>query len=87
MKTETHTPGPWIADVQLYVRTADGQIIARCAATLGKYELEKINARLIAATPDLLRALKEAVEIIESEWPGEFKAGRAAITKATGEPK
>lgn len=45
---------------------------------------DRANARLMAAAPELLEALKEACEQIESEWPGEFTLGRAAIAKATG---
>ena len=63
-----HTPGPW--DIQdplgggsrnkwIY---ADGLFIAEVD---GEREEAEANGRLIAAAPDLLAALKDAVEYIE----------------------
>lgn len=46
--------------------------------------MQVANGRLIAAAPELLQALKEAVEIIEGEFPGTWQVGRAAIAKAEG---
>ena len=72
-----HTPGPWIVtgphDVP-WVSTCDHRTIL--PQTMA-------DARLIAAAPDLLEALKDAVEIIEGTG---LDAGvqRAAIVKATG---
>lgn len=86
------TPGPWKADSRLHVRAAGDQVIARCYATLGKYELEEPNARLIAAAPELLDALQpfvahnsdaETITIIVRT--ADVKRARAAIAKATGE--
>ena len=48
------------------------------------------NARLIAAAPDLLYALEEALHLIETLTPLEgstVRIVRAAIAKATGEPQ
>lgn len=42
------------------------------------------NARLIAAAPDLLAALKEAVEIIDNCTPYDAGKARDAIDKAEG---
>ncbi len=53
-----HTPGPWTPQTGLTVRAADGRLVARCAGTLGKYELEKANVHLIAAAPAMLAALR-----------------------------
>ena len=63
-----HTPGPWIAgngkkgtpaETSVYAEIKDIQVkIAWCDATLG-YPHCVANARLIAAAPDLLRALQE----------------------------
>jgi hypothetical protein len=50
------------------------------------------NARLIAAAPDLLAALKRLIEVNETEagddvrqWAAAMLAAHAAIEKATGE--
>lgn len=47
------------------------------------------NARLIAAAPELLEALKAALELLEREFPnpapnGQIVKARAAIAKAEG---
>lgn len=62
-----HTPGPW--DVQDPLGGgpnewifADGLYIAEVD---GEREEADANARLIAAAPDLLAALKDAVEYLE----------------------
>jgi capsular polysaccharide biosynthesis protein len=90
-----HTPGPW----NLYPNNAsdwvvrkmfpDGQEsheIARCQSGVD-------NARLIAAAPDLLAALKMAVSALERsdyiQMDGDsvdvIDVSRAAIAKAVGE--
>ena len=61
--------------------------IAICADFPGDGEVEA-NARLIAAAPDLLYALEEALHLIETLTPLEgstVRIVRAAIAKATGE--
>ena len=88
------TPGPWDYDAE------DFEIYA--LETFETLELTEPNARLIAAAPDLLGALKPLAEceIIEADTPlpntdsaryfitmGEIRAARAAISKATGEAK
>jgi len=98
-----HTPSPWHlmetepgidADMDVFTTTpryAGGKgLIARV--------VDADDARLIAAAPDLLKALIELVDDLGT--PGEFldpnedgiqadlmKAARAAISKATGESK
>lgn len=65
MEAVKHTPGPWEAR-SLYIRTLNGQVVARCHGTLGKFELEEPNARLIAAAPellDVLRCIRERLEL------------------------
>lgn len=62
--TTTHTPGPWTVrrgvcrqdhpDTSADVQGRDGQFVADC----GCHEQANANARLIAASPDLLEALK-----------------------------
>ena len=63
--------------------------IAICADFPGDGEVEA-NARLIAAAPDLLYALEEALHLIETLTPLEgstVRIVRAAIAKATGEQR
>lgn len=80
MSTHTqgkHTPGPWFVEEsetlgwhKVYVMTHDRAVIHNGAGFRGEH-LEKIatakaNALLIAAAPDLLKALKGAVLSIEN---------------------
>jgi hypothetical protein len=56
-----------------------------CSVTLGWNDAEDAaNARLIAAAPELLEAIKDAIEIIEGTGL-DASIQRAAIAKATGE--
>lgn len=84
----THTPRPWIAregtttGAEVMARTPRGReyVVARCA---GKDR--EANARLIAAAPDLLEALRDAVSQIEAlcselDVPDSC---RAALSRAT----
>lgn len=88
----THTPGPWIAD---------GELIKRDCAALGNtnVKIAKVsqrnlntdgNARLIAAAPELLEALREYVERHEADSETspigcpEYDKAIAAIAKAEG---
>jgi len=91
------TPGPWYATGKLtrYVEARiDGgliQEVAACGPTKadgGYGPQQEANARLIAAAPDLLEALKDMVDLVELlcpfDGPQQRKA-RAAIARATGE--
>jgi hypothetical protein len=92
MNEPKFTPGPWnVIDCAGLEVEADG--ISLCALWHSHdEEQEKANARLIAAAPCLLAALQACDEAMEymSEYdipitlPGQVKA---AIKKATGEPK
>jgi hypothetical protein len=107
-QTAAHTPGPWSwkiepqaypesddADLPAVVRSANGKEVVTIYeryCTDGDYEA---NARLIAAAPDLLDALKRlestARILPESmDEPGSaMSQARAAISRAEGrtEPK
>ena len=88
-----HTPGPWA-----FIESNDARIPDRITSATGSpvasgsIGINRHDARLIAAAPDLLRALQT---IADSEpFDGEsfvcdFETlrgvARAAITKATGE--
>jgi hypothetical protein len=83
----THTPGPWEINGELVVCDQAGNEI--CLPAIGAQLTEcKENARLIAAAPDLLAALKEYLN-----YCGDFKGtpmaqlngeARTAIAKAEG---
>jgi hypothetical protein len=102
------TPGPWkmrddreveimlcgIDGVSDWVHAVDdkGANVAGCYGR--SYEENAANARLIAAAPDLLAALRDVLEVLEwklhPEWDGSatpesaIGKARAAIAKATG---
>jgi hypothetical protein len=82
-----HTKGPWKTDAEFgheVVLGRDGAMVADCAILHKKRlgEINKTNARLIAAAPDLLAALKSVVAIADRKTV-EFDDARAAIAKAT----
>jgi hypothetical protein len=91
-----HTPGPWDQIVKMDGFTAVGAntLIARVFSTAFKdLENEKANARLIAAAPDMYRALELIInsdmaqrEEDEGEISTELSIVRAAIAKAEGKP-
>lgn len=96
-----HTPGPWEVDRDYPgdVICEQGDVAATwCKEDVGKTlrigesafstrEEAEANARIIAAAPELLEALKSALKTAEFErhpyrpWHGE---ARAAIVKAKG---
>ena len=98
MTAAKHSPGPWKADLCLdgwgihEVQRADGLSIARLAQMQTAFapdDQEGIaNALLIAAAPDLLKALSAMLTHMgmdEDEWnKPTFDQARAAIAKATG---
>lgn len=69
-----HTPGPWGRGRSIYLRgDRDGPSFGwLMACEPGSPEdLEaRANARLIAAAPDMLEALKEYDRIMLAAWPG-----------------
>ena len=83
------TPGPWVH----YDDSEDGKTGRHEIAALGKTvariycsvpDQDFANARLIAASPDLLAALQAFVDEVEGTFPfGSLTAARAAIAKAT----
>jgi hypothetical protein len=93
----THTPGPWFAvdrgrkgEPMMSVMAerirgrGPSHEVCMCATGDSPQPMENANARLIAAAPDLLEALRDMV----SDHPDQFGAtvafARAVIAKATG---
>lgn len=71
-----HTPGPWFVDRlsehgYLLVKPVGGQVVAQ----IDPVEEEEANARLIAAAPDLLDALK-AAECTLANIQADISSGR-----------
>lgn len=99
-----HTPGPWTALVDqmrhgrrygprmALVTTNTGESVAIDCTGSGKdFDESAANARLIAAAPDLLEALRPFADL-DTSTPSELwairselcEAARAAIAKAEG---
>ena len=96
MKT-THTAGEWTLNEQnredMTIRAGkNGFVIAEVTSTgvahfLGNQSEAEANARLIAASPDLLEALQSCLNWAKNgnqEHLIVFEAAQAAINKATG---
>ena len=85
-----HTPAPWKLDGA--ANTGDLDIISPtgriamldCEFSEETEDVLTANACLIAAAPDLLHALRDALEIIEGTGL-DASIQRAALAKATGE--
>ncbi len=77
-----YTPGPWTAVKLIVVKMTmiHADPIATCWPAEGS---EQANARLIAAAPELLEALREVVRISDRKHNAWDKA-KAAIAKAEG---
>ena len=89
-----HTPGPWVVgpidDTAVTHLGKDG-IRYEVAAVDGDYNdpdewpIMEANARLIAAAPDLLAALKEMVRMCDAFGDTDYRVKAiAAIAKAEG---
>jgi hypothetical protein len=92
--TTTHTPGPWVLD-----RGADGDMLVTSlhespdddvchvyGGNAGDDDRALADARLIAAAPELLEALREALAEMEYAYGDGHTPtdrARAAIAKAT----
>lgn len=99
MTNFTQTPGPWIAHKYptkrgygFVIQSEEhrGISIASLSPGISTDRIEPIaeaNAHLIAAAPDLLEALEDAVEALTQAryYPSELKRFKAAIAKAKGQ--
>ena len=85
MKAIQHTPRPWhigkrAADVAIYGHK--GEEVAKILDFFNDDEENKANARLIAAAPDLLAALKTCVsELNQLAFLANDKLAKEAIKK------
>lgn len=90
-----HTPGPWILSdttkagnrkVSGYGWDYFANVTVRMDGTAANCEEGEANARLIAAAPDLLAALKAIVEFHQGSKVGKAvqETARAAIAKSEG---
>jgi len=99
-----HTPGPWHAALEPgdeVVFDAHGNMVCDCSIAANGISPEEFgpNARLIAEAPNMLKALRDLVDINERHneamaavigkptgWTDEYlDPARAAIAKATGD--
>ena len=92
--TDKHTPGPWVAGSKevrgpLDVKIAwcgDNGIYGRDGSYVISVEEAEANARLCAAAPDLLDALRAMITPTDPRTEDEILSQAfAAIAKATGE--
>ena len=89
-----HTPGPWRMGKRAYDRAIYGQQGAEVASMLDLFHTPAeslANARLIAAAPDLLAALRAVMacpDLSRNDWDHDTMAvlrqSLAAIAKAEG---
>lgn len=99
MSTPTHTPGPWaVSDTSIITDDCCIAVIEDDGGYEAPPDQREANARLIAAAPDLLSALRDNLEAIEihfnceaEKFPSDSQHVvnglaqiRAAIAKAEG---
>lgn len=95
MADTKHTPGPWKPHFEeaYYVTGPDLGRVAMMMNLKGAHGLggrrsgdeSAANCRLIAAAPDLLEALRRAINVLDATGATDnANAARAAIAKATG---
>lgn len=93
---QRHTPAPWSlnawprSDSHLAVGAIGTPLVALLPLRDVSINEQKANARLVAASPKLLDALRWLLREAESRMDAEhnqevFAAARAAIAQATGE--
>ena len=63
-----HTPGPWEVRTGEFIKDSEGKAIAYCQSSNGTRNVDEVhaNARLIAAAPDLLKALDKTAGRIDN---------------------
>lgn len=95
MKEFKGTPGPWLFN-GYEIESEQCDYIADVYGTKASTDEEKANANLIAASPELISALQQLLEIHDDQsgkaWTTSSKRraldnARAAVNKALGETK
>lgn len=101
MSETKHTPGPWFVTGAMtkYIEARIGCGMVQEVAAVGPTdadggygEQQHANASLVAAAPELLDALEDALHGVEGNHPLDADihswqdAARAAIAKAKGQP-
>ena len=88
----THTPGPWVVHPTAHhpavrsVGTSDTGPRRICTVgSMNGNPVDKKNARLIAAAPELLAALQFVMTASGEQLSTAFEQAQAAIAKATGD--
>ena len=82
-----HTPGPWEVDHEGYVVGSTGKVVCRTLRNVFRDEVDDANFCLIAASPELLQAVKELIlGAPQSNYAcnAVFIRAQAAIDKAEG---
>ena len=95
MSNQKHTPGPWYQNIDGHRRVIHDETATRTLAVTDDCdEQDGANARLIAAAPELLEALRDLqiailthCEVKISDIAPAWKSANAAIAKATGGAK
>ena len=83
-----HTPGPWVIDPcwDILGNTDDGNgMVCQITTDAVPRDEAEANARLIAAAPELLEALREATSALKGNGYG-VEDLEAALAKAEGRP-
>lgn len=95
MRDTKHTPGPWFSECEWVFYDDDANLPAgfKVVDQQGKVGTEESisNARLIAASPQLLESLDWFIKVTKATWPTsirnspEYRAAEAVRALATGD--
>lgn len=86
MAKTQHTPGPWKVEFSQISAPDEKKCIVQFGFNIRENPQALANARLIAASPDLLGALKDVMQTFVGDDQNEVaQRARAAIAKAAGE--
>lgn len=89
MSAARHTPGPWTASIDgprrrprmALVHTGAGKQSIDCTGSGPSFDVDAANARLIAAAPDLLAALKALLDDGSITYAVRAQRARAVVAK------